>query len=194
MPGGAGLCGWKMRRPPCVPECNGKACGPDGCGDVCGICPDGLVCSENGGCFPPECEPDCEGKDCGDDGCGGVCGVCELGLTCLDDRCVSPLPAFRIAKTFNVGMTAAAESVGIARKTGSASRGPADWFVKPSAWRKNAVLTGVAESAGPVPSERNAAHSFSAKRWDVRPSAGIRNAAPTGVGASAGSAPGTVFA
>ena len=106
----------------------------------------------------------------------------------------SPLPAFRIAKTFNVGMTAAAESVGIARKTGSASRGPANWFVKPSAWRKNAVLTGVAESAGPVPSERNAAHSFSAKRWDVRLSAGIRNAVPMDAEAFAGSARGIVFA
>lgn len=33
----------------CVQQCEGKHCGPDGCGGQCGICPDGLFCNENTG-------------------------------------------------------------------------------------------------------------------------------------------------
>jgi len=55
---------------PCVPDCAGKECGDDGCGDSCGICPPGIQCLANL-CY---CEPDCAGKQCGQDFCGGYCG------------------------------------------------------------------------------------------------------------------------
>ena len=38
----------------CLPACEGKACGDDGCGDVCGTCGDGLTCGEDGQCGCPE--------------------------------------------------------------------------------------------------------------------------------------------
>ncbi len=65
----------------CDPLCEGKQCGEDGCGGVCGKCPVQHVCEE-GLCI---CVPDCEGKQCGDDGCGGSCGDC-LG-ECVDFLC-----------------------------------------------------------------------------------------------------------
>ena len=57
----------------CVPDCDGKHCGPSGCDGVnCGVCERHEHCKE-GVC---ECSPRCEGKFCGDDGCGAECGVC----------------------------------------------------------------------------------------------------------------------
>ena len=35
----------------CDPQCDGKACGDDGCGDVCGECPGGFTCDESGQCI-----------------------------------------------------------------------------------------------------------------------------------------------
>ena len=86
----------------CTPDCADKACGPDGCGGICGdfltsdcdgttlrLCQDGViqpfdcaasgdVCQEKGQgghhCVDPSCTPECTGKACGPDGCGGVCG------------------------------------------------------------------------------------------------------------------------
>ncbi|MEC9073032.1 MAG: hypothetical protein VX938_11650, partial [Myxococcota bacterium] len=40
----------------CVPACDGKACGDDGCGGECGACGDGTVCLE-GQCLDEICEP-----------------------------------------------------------------------------------------------------------------------------------------
>ena len=34
----------------CTPDCDGKACGPDGCGDMCGECDPELTCSPEGTC------------------------------------------------------------------------------------------------------------------------------------------------
>jgi len=34
----------------CLPQCVGKACGPDGCGGTCGECSEQEVCSGNGQC------------------------------------------------------------------------------------------------------------------------------------------------
>jgi len=68
----------------CVPQCEDKLCGADGCGGSCGECEDGLSC-EDGLCV---CQPDCAEKICGDDGCGGSCGTCGDGLSCMDDGCV----------------------------------------------------------------------------------------------------------
>ena len=69
----------------CLPECKGKECGPEGCGGLCGQCPEGIECT-NGKC----CIPACFGKDCGDDGCGGACGYCPPGKTCEQGFCVEP--------------------------------------------------------------------------------------------------------
>lgn len=68
----------------CSPQCEGKVCGPDGCGDSCGECPEGVAC-DAGLCG--ECTPQCEGLECGDDGCGGSCGVCEGGQGCSEGLC-----------------------------------------------------------------------------------------------------------
>ena len=65
----------------CEPQCDGKQCGDDGCGGICGTCSNGQECSDVGQCETP-CVPDCNGKTCGDDGCGGTCGTCPDGSTC----------------------------------------------------------------------------------------------------------------
>ena len=69
---------------PCAPQCDGKNCGPDSCGGVCGLCADTEVCS--GGvcqvvsdcskeeCFPLICNPEL-----------GQCTTCEN-----DDQCGAP--------------------------------------------------------------------------------------------------------
>ncbi|GAB4293734.1 MAG: hypothetical protein Kow0090_08180 [Myxococcota bacterium] len=72
----------------CVPNCEGKLCGADGCGGSCG------TCGEFEGCDPvtftcvQTCFPNCAGKECGSDGCGGTClpNVCNNspGNVCAD--------------------------------------------------------------------------------------------------------------
>jgi hypothetical protein len=64
---------------PCTPTCDGKSCGSDTCGGICGICQNGQTCSGAGQC---QCTPSCDGKSCGSDGCGGTCGTCQNGQTC----------------------------------------------------------------------------------------------------------------
>lgn len=75
----------------CEPQCDGKNCGPDGCGGSCGACLSGTAdpyCGANGQCGPT-CAPQCTGLQCGDDGCGGTCGTCSAGSTCADSgQCV----------------------------------------------------------------------------------------------------------
>ena len=102
--------GTDLQEAGCIPACDGKDCGDDGCGGICGTCPDNGICEEGvcqcefaecnlgcceegkvcwmGGC----CLPVCEGKDCGDDGCGGAdaCGVCPAGQTCHLYQCCLP--------------------------------------------------------------------------------------------------------
>lgn len=53
----------------CVPICDGKRCGDNGCGGICGICALDELCSESGMCVDSGCTPMCEGIACGDDGC-----------------------------------------------------------------------------------------------------------------------------
>jgi len=67
----------------CEQDCQGKACGADGCGGSCGDCPGGSVC-EGGQCG---CVSDCFGKECGPDGCGGSCGECPDGGICQAGQC-----------------------------------------------------------------------------------------------------------
>ena len=42
-------------RPACTPECDDRACGPDGCDGQCGACPDGRLCNDAAGRC--ECDP-----------------------------------------------------------------------------------------------------------------------------------------
>ena len=63
----------------CIPSCDGKTCGDDGCGGSCGDC----GCGER--CVDGRCEFNaCDGRTCGPDGCGGVCepNACGCGEMC----------------------------------------------------------------------------------------------------------------
>ena len=69
----------------CMSACEGKVCGPDGCGGSCGDCPGPQDVCEGGLCV---CQPSCGGKECGSDGCSGSCGEClEAQHECLDGLC-----------------------------------------------------------------------------------------------------------
>lgn len=81
-PGGAGTCDTT-----CVRQCDGKACGSDGCGGSCGDCSTGRQC-QNGLCTAT-CTRDCTNRACGDDGCGGTCGMCLAEREiCTQSQCV----------------------------------------------------------------------------------------------------------
>ena len=73
---------------PCVPDCEGNACGDDGCGGSCGACAAGELCSAEGSC-EPVCTPECGDALCGDDGCGGSCGICPGDTICDAGACVT---------------------------------------------------------------------------------------------------------
>lgn len=65
----------------CTPNCDGRQCGPDGCGGSCGWCAGSMSC-QDGLCLEVEgCTPACGGKMTGeDDGCGGVCSGSGMGI------------------------------------------------------------------------------------------------------------------
>ena len=70
----------------CVPQCAGKACGPDGCGGICGTCEAGTTC-QSGACVSTVCTPFCQpGWECGPDGCDGSCGTCGAGEVCKNAK------------------------------------------------------------------------------------------------------------
>lgn len=72
---------------PCQPDCTGKECGDDGCGQSCGKCPEVAPLCVAFKCAL-QCNPDCEGKECGNDGCDGECGQCpQLAPLCMDHLC-----------------------------------------------------------------------------------------------------------
>lgn len=74
----------------CTPTCEGRDCGDDGCGGMCGECSgDTPLCTAQGVC-EAECSPKCMDRVCGDDGCGGTCGACLEGVECLDGSCQNP--------------------------------------------------------------------------------------------------------
>ncbi len=83
----------------CAPACDGKSCGPDGCGSQCGDCASGKVCAQDSGqCEVPVCAPDqwfCEGGtkvQCNAWGTGSVdAGFdCEsLQMGCDQGQCVN---------------------------------------------------------------------------------------------------------
>ncbi|MCB9736878.1 MAG: hypothetical protein H6745_30220 [Deltaproteobacteria bacterium] len=85
----------------CVAACDGRVCGPDGCGGTCGACgpspvdPTFPLACVDGACVEG-CAPTpraCETAVCGDDGCGGSCGTCPGNTACLGGQCV-PAPGF----------------------------------------------------------------------------------------------------
>jgi hypothetical protein len=51
---------------PCAPHCDGKACGGDGCGSLCGVCAGGWSCAQG------QCKPE-SGAECGAITTLGVC-------------------------------------------------------------------------------------------------------------------------
>lgn len=74
----------------CEPQCDGKECGSDQCGSVCGSCASQWDACTAGVCIA--CEPQCDGKACGDDSCGSVCGLCGDEQTCNDGQCLDCVP------------------------------------------------------------------------------------------------------
>lgn len=84
----------------CIPQCENRACGPDGCGQLCGSCPVNEICQtvpDTGAlvCAQPDaCLPNCANKTCGPDGCNGSCGECGPQHHCdLSGRCVPCVPS-----------------------------------------------------------------------------------------------------
>ncbi len=71
---------------PCIPNCDDKHCGDDGCGGSCGECSEGTWCTPAGKCSD-ECISSCTGKECGDDGCGESCGECAPDHLCFEGLC-----------------------------------------------------------------------------------------------------------
>lgn len=61
---------------PCTADCAGKACGPDGCGGICGTCDDGDSCNVGTGQCVAFCGNSCEGS------CGPCPSNSSQSLTC----------------------------------------------------------------------------------------------------------------
>jgi MYXO-CTERM domain-containing protein len=57
----------------CIPDCNGKVCGDDGCGQSCGECP---------------AETTCQGGQCAAAQLGKMGDPCETNLDCISMMCV----------------------------------------------------------------------------------------------------------
>jgi hypothetical protein len=74
----------------CAPDCDSKACGPDGCGGSCGACPWELSsqCIEGVCVAQPVCG--CDSRECGPDGCGQDCGTCSGDTVCASGMCLVP--------------------------------------------------------------------------------------------------------
>jgi len=76
----------------CVPQCQDKECGPNGCGGLCGTCGSQLESCINGKCVVPavcgdgKCEKD-KGENCGT--CTQDC-MCGVGEVCFNAACCTP--------------------------------------------------------------------------------------------------------
>lgn len=84
----------------CEPQCEGRACGSDGCGGTCGECSGDDVCNDMSGACAATCTPvtcDDMAFECGEssDGCGGTisCGTCAAG-NCSENVCDNTTPTF----------------------------------------------------------------------------------------------------
>lgn len=82
-----------------MPQCDGRACGDDGCGGLCGACPEGAVCAEGGVCLGGGDFCDCADHEvclegicrlpeqiCSDDTPNGLC---PNGRACVAGACVA---------------------------------------------------------------------------------------------------------
>lgn len=76
--------------PPCVPECEGRQCGADGCGGQCGQCSTGGVCQDGQCVCQPKHHMDCHiGELFWFDSCGALgdlAQTCPCG--CEDAACI----------------------------------------------------------------------------------------------------------
>ncbi|GMV44508.1 MAG: hypothetical protein AMXMBFR64_62240 [Myxococcales bacterium] len=68
----------------CVSSCEGKVCGVDACGNLCGTCPMATPICDGSSCLL-DCNPGCGAKVCGTDDCGSPCGTCGVGSACNGD-------------------------------------------------------------------------------------------------------------
>ena len=80
----------------CVPNCDGRDCGADGCGGTCGNgCPGDQACSDAGLCveLPAQCgDNTCDaGEDCAT--CPADCGQCCANGACADTENCATCPA-----------------------------------------------------------------------------------------------------
>ena len=81
---------------PCEPQCQGRECGSDLCGGLCGSCEAGEICAVGGQCQPEEvaCTETCEGRgfDCGEV-CGGMVVPVVVSKSSVkkDSACANPL-------------------------------------------------------------------------------------------------------
>lgn len=89
----------------CTPDCEGRACGPDGCGDVCDTCRAGENCTSDGLCIEAvdDCgdafEECCENRVCHNGLCRAnwICAPCgnENNVCCATaPRCAEGLTCF----------------------------------------------------------------------------------------------------
>lgn len=78
----------------CIPACDGRECGPDSCGGLCGQCGTGRVCSGGLCVCNPEDHKACCGNDvCWFDGCGAEGDVtAECADGCLGGKCIGCTP------------------------------------------------------------------------------------------------------
>ena len=79
----------------CKPACDGKTCGPDGCGGECGNCGAGTTCDGSKCQCNPNASKTCIGKDLYyQDGCGNPAGLIEpCKYDCVAGACTACKPA-----------------------------------------------------------------------------------------------------
>ncbi len=73
----------------CIPQCDNKECGPDGCGGSCGSCQQGQECVKGhckSLCGNGTCQTD-KGENCAT--CPTDCG-CDTGQVCFNNECCTP--------------------------------------------------------------------------------------------------------
>ena len=113
-----GLLGCVAGQCKCVPDCDGKQCGPDGCGDICGECDaaacqdmqtyvpaqtcsaglcitDGIQsCSDSNPCTIDSCDPDagCLNSPAMDNSVCDDGNFCTADDKCVAGVCVGPIP------------------------------------------------------------------------------------------------------
>jgi hypothetical protein len=71
----------------CIPSCEGRGCGDDGCGGSCGGCLPGATCTAAGRCDCPVAT--CGTRACGASTCGRPCGICDVTESCFMGACTT---------------------------------------------------------------------------------------------------------